>query len=185
MYDYYDIAYNDYLFMRGAERTRQYNNLCTQAQQIAEKLLKSVAILVIPPDNKQLINSHNLRLLYWEIRKTVPEFKVKSESELVALKDMYYDVRCPGENYFVATEEQYDESLQTVEDIIKQVNSFRRENGLLVKDFQHQSNLQEEAVEYLGEYLVEDFIRSVPDSLKTSDNLKELVDIYIKTLRGR
>lgn len=185
MYDYYDIAYNDYLFMRGAERTKQYNNLCTQAQQIAEKLLKSVAENVIPPDSKNLMNGHNLRLLYREIRKAVPEFKVKSESDLVALKDMYYDVRYPGENYFIATEDQYIESVETVEDIIQQVNLFRKANDLPVKDFQAPDSFEEEATAYLGDSLAEDFLRSVPSALKRPDNIKELVDIYIKTLKDK
>ncbi len=176
MSDYYEIAYNDYLYLKGSEYTAQYNNLCTGAQQVAEKLLKSVAERVLNPDSKELLNSHNLRLLYRKIREEVPDFKLRSEANLVVLKDMYFDVRYPGENYFTATEQDYQDCQATMEDIIQSVNRFRNNNHLPVHDFtMPKSTFRALAAQRVGEDFADILVSETPVSMQSEEYLDDAV----------
>ena len=40
--NYYDVAFNDYLYLSVSTNTKFYNQISSASQQVAEKLLKSV-----------------------------------------------------------------------------------------------------------------------------------------------
>ena len=54
--DYYDIAYNDLLYLEDDYYKTNYNPMVVQIQQVAEKMLKSVLVLV--STNETLFHSH-------------------------------------------------------------------------------------------------------------------------------
>ena len=64
---YYSIACNEFWYLRDAVSPVYCNPAAASAQQIAEKMLKSVAELVCTGIEK-LMTSHNLRALYDEIK---------------------------------------------------------------------------------------------------------------------
>lgn len=65
---YYSIACNEFWYLRDAVSPVYCNPAAASAQQIAEKMLNSVAELVCTGIEK-LMTSHNLRALYDEIKR--------------------------------------------------------------------------------------------------------------------
>lgn len=129
--DYYKIAHKDLLYMQAAmSNVPLYNQITVDTQQISEKLLKSVAELVCP-DTEKLMGSHNLKLIYNEIVKYEPEIRMDRKS-LAVLKDYYFEARYPGDNYIDVTEGECVDSLNTMYDVLKEVNKFRICHGLPV-----------------------------------------------------
>lgn len=82
--DYYDIAYNDLLYLEDDYYKTNYNPMVVQIQQVAEKMLKSVLVLV--STNETLFHSHNLRQIYDAIHELQSDF-VLDRMELAYLKD--------------------------------------------------------------------------------------------------
>lgn len=74
--DYYSIAVNDYQFLAAALHTRLYNQISVQCQQIAEKLLKSVAEEVCTVQVEDLLKSHNLKKICQSIHDELPSFQL-------------------------------------------------------------------------------------------------------------
>ena len=70
--DYYEIAYNNLLYLQATLHLPFYNDIVVLAQQIAEKMLKSVAERV-NMENLQMMRSPNLRALYDSVRVQYPE----------------------------------------------------------------------------------------------------------------
>lgn len=129
--DYYRIAHKDLLYMQAAMSVLPlYNQISVSAQQVTEKLLKSIAELVCP-DTEDIMGSHNLKMIYNEIVKYEPEIRMDRKS-LAALKDYYFEARYPGDNYIDVTEEECIDSLNTMYDVLKEVNKFRTRHGLPV-----------------------------------------------------
>lgn len=91
--DYYDVAINDLLYLQVTLNTPYYNNIAVNAQQVAEKMLKSVAERVCVGVEK-LMHTHNLRALYTEIHKIEPDF-ILDKGSLSMLKDLYFDAKYP------------------------------------------------------------------------------------------
>ena len=89
--DYYSIACENLKFLQSSIRLKEpfYNNFAVLAQQIAEFLLKSVSERVCIEIEK-LMQSHNLRALYQEIKKCDSMY-VLDKYKLSMLKDFYFD----------------------------------------------------------------------------------------------
>lgn len=126
--DYYVIACNDLLFLQNALNTKYYNQIAVYAQQVAEKMLKSVAERSCM-DIEKLMHSHNLRGLYTEIHKNDSSF-VLDKGELSILKDMYFDAKYPGDNYVEVDRETCQECLAIMYATVKMTNIFRRKHDL-------------------------------------------------------
>ena len=96
---YYSIACNEFWYLRDAVSPVYCNPAAASAQQIAEKMLKSVAELVCTGIEK-LMTSHNLRALYDEIKRVDTSLQLERK-DLALLKDYYYDARYPGDNFVI------------------------------------------------------------------------------------
>ena len=131
--DYYDIAYNDLKYLQATLHLPFYNNIAVNAQQIAEKMLKSVAERVCV-DVEKLLTTHNLRALYTEINKVDTNFSL-NKGDLSMLKDIYFDAQCPGDNFVTVDKKTCDECLSIMYDTIDEVNSARRHLGLDYHEF--------------------------------------------------
>lgn len=132
MNDYYEIAFNELLYLEYTLGTGFYNPISAQAQQIAEKMLKSVAERECVGIEK-LMKSHNLRALYTEIHKVDASFELNKD-KLSTLKDLYFDTRYPGDNYVEVDYETCADAISTMYAVIKEVNKKRESVGLPVHD---------------------------------------------------
>lgn len=132
--DYYSIASNDLKFLQAALNTNLYNQIAVQAQQITEKMLKSVAERVCVGIEKLLL-THNLRAIYQEINKVYPEF-ILDKGQLSILKDMYFDAKYPGDNYVSVDKNSCTECLEIMYDTIQKVSDLRAELGLPICEYQ-------------------------------------------------
>ena len=131
--DYYVIACNDLYYLQATLHLPYYNQIAIGAQQVAEKMIKSVAERTCVGIEK-LMGSHNLRALYTEIRKNEDDF-VLDKDKLSTLKDFYFDARYPGDNYVDVDEEDCEHCLTTMYDVVEAVNAFRQKHELPVCEF--------------------------------------------------
>ena len=122
--DYYEIAYNNLLYLQETLHLPFYNDIAVLAQQIAEKMLKSVAERV-SMENLQMMRSHNLRALYDSVRVQYAEPAI-DRGALSMLKDYYFDAKYPGENFVTVTKEECAECLNVMYDVIDYVHAVRK-----------------------------------------------------------
>ncbi len=132
--DYYKIAINDLQYLQATLHLPYYNQIVVGAQQIAEKMLKSIAERICVEPFK-LLTTHNLRALYTEIHKEDSEF-VLDKGALSMLKDFYYDAKYPGDNYVDVDEESCIECLEIMYSTIAMVNQKRTELGLEITELE-------------------------------------------------
>lgn len=125
--DYYDIAYNDLLYLEDDYYKTNYNPMVVQVQQIAEMMLKSVLVLV--NTNEALFFSNNLRQIYDAIHELQSDF-VLDRRELAYLKDFYFKANYPGDNFVVVSREECAKCLHIMYSVIIAVTEFRRKAGL-------------------------------------------------------
>lgn len=126
--DYYEIAINNLGYLQSALTTSYYNNIATDAQQVAEKMLKSVAERVCT-NAEPLLKTHNLRSIYDAIHSIEPSF-VLDRGKLSLLKDMYYDAKYPGDDFVTVSRDECNECLSIMYDVIAQVHSIRHKYAL-------------------------------------------------------
>ena len=125
--DYYAIAYNDLLYLECDYYKTNYNPMVVQMQQIAEKMLKSVLILI--STDETLFHSCDLRRIYNAIHKLQSDF-VLNQMELAYLKDFYFEARYPGDNFIVVSREDCITCLHIMYSVVIAVTEFRRKAGL-------------------------------------------------------
>lgn len=130
--DYYAIACEDVKYLQLTLSSPYYNQISVQAQQVAEKMLKSVAERTCT-DIEKLMISHNLRGLYDEISRNEPQFKL-DRGKLSMLKDFYFDAKYPGNNFVTVSKQECQECLDTMYDVIYQTNLFRKRHNLETLD---------------------------------------------------
>lgn len=126
--DYYSIACNDYKYLLRNLDSDFYNNMAVACQQICEKALKSILVYV-NPDIKSVINSHNLRQIYNAINidKEVINLDI---AKLSLLKDYYFEVRYPGDNFTNVSKEEFEMAYTTLIDVLNEVNRWRVQHNL-------------------------------------------------------
>lgn len=122
--DYYSIAVNDYQFLAAALHTGLYNQISVQCQQIAEKLLKSVAEEVCTVQVEDLLKSHNLKKICQGIHNELPSFQLDIR-DMSYLKDFYFDAKYPGENFAIVTKQECEQCLSIMYDVFDNVNRVR------------------------------------------------------------
>lgn len=132
--DYYDIAFNDYLYLSRSTDTKFYNQISSATQQVAEKLLKSV-LVEVKINAEDIFKSHNLNIIYREICSVYQSNKPLKVAELSLLKDMYFQARYPGEDFILVSEEECIYNLKILLDVIEYTNRFREEFGLNIESF--------------------------------------------------
>lgn len=122
--DYLKIAINDIQYLKGAKGCisiyANTNNLCTQTQQIVEKLFKHVLCLnnVDGKFDKEL-RTHSLSKLYESLLGLVGEDKDTLDYRLLnKLSDTYINGRYPGDSYTSYTEEDFNKFYSLLEDIL-------------------------------------------------------------------
>lgn len=124
--DYYSVACNELLFLEHGISSSVYNSIVVAAQQVAEKMLKSI-IEEMNVGTKELMRTFRLRKLYEAIRAVDPSFILDCE-QLINLEDYYLDARYPGENYVIVTEMECSEAVKTMYSIVTAVNAWRGEH---------------------------------------------------------
>ncbi len=126
--EYYSIALGDLEYLQATLHLPYYNNIAIAAQQVAEKMLKSVVELS-SVNCESLLRSHNLRALYDEAFK---QFSVSpvNRGDLSMLKDYYFDAKYPGDNFVNVTEAECEQCLTTMYDVIEFVHAARNKLGL-------------------------------------------------------
>lgn len=155
-----------------------YNNVCACAQQVAEKLLKSVVELAVDDMPPNLLNTRNLRVLYDNIKRKVPNFTL-DRSKISLLKDMYFDTRYPGDNFITATKEDSEECLEIMYGVITEVNKFRENAGEYVLDFEiPKSDFRTELAKALSERCVDECIAAIPNAMQKVEYIEEIIDLY-------
>lgn len=125
---YYSIACNEFYYLRDSVSDKYCNPSAAQAQQVAEKMLKSVAELVCVGIEKLML-SHNLRALYDAIHREEPEF-VLDRNALSTLKDYYFDARYPGDNFVVVNCEELREALDIMVSVVNAVENWRMAHSM-------------------------------------------------------
>lgn len=122
--DYLKIAINDIQYLIGAKGCMgmyaNTNNLCTQIQQIVEKLFKHVLCLnnLDGKFDKEL-RTHSLSKLYEALLKLAGEDKDTLDYRLLSkLSDTYISGRYPGDNYISYTEEDFNKFYSLLENIL-------------------------------------------------------------------
>lgn len=128
---YYEIALSNLEFLEASLCDKHYNDLGPMAEQIAEKMLKSVLILEVTEPIATL-QSHNLKNIYIKIQDAGVDLGL-NKKDLSSLKDVYFDARYPGENYIDVDYDDCVEHIKTMYDVIQAVNSYRSTRGLFVK----------------------------------------------------
>lgn len=135
--DYYKIACSDLQYMQATLHLPFYNQIVIHAQQITEKMLKSIVERVCV-DPFKLLATHNLRALYLEIHQEDPNF-ILNKGELSLLKDFYYDAKYPGDNYVDVDYGSCSECLEIMYDTIQMVNQKRLELGLEIMEVERKT----------------------------------------------
>ena len=136
--NYYAIAIDDIYFIQDILFQPRYNQAVTQIQQAAEKLLKSVAELVVVEQVEETLKTHNLSKIYRDINDSLPEeLQLKlNNRDLNNLRNFYFDAKYPGENFITADIEDANEALDTMYDVLEEVNVFREKRDLPVSTFE-------------------------------------------------
>ena len=129
--DYYSIACDDYKYLLRNLDSDFYNNMAVACQQICEKALKSI-LICINPDAKTIINSHNLRLIYNAINEEKAVINLDI-TKLSLLKDYYFDVRYPGDNFINVSKGEFEIAYLTLIDVLNEVNKWRVKHNLEVE----------------------------------------------------
>lgn len=125
---YYSIGCNEFYYLRDSVNEKYCNPAAVQAQQVAEKMLKSVAESVCTGIEK-LMSSHNLRALYDAIHREEPGF-ILDRNALSMLKDYYFDAKYPGDNYVDVTVSELREALKVMLSVVEAVEQWRVNHGL-------------------------------------------------------
>ena len=126
--DFYSIAYNELLYLQFTLSQNNYNPIAVHAQQVAEKLLKSVINVVLVDDSKST-KTHNLRKLN-DILKDSNVDLFLDDLELSYLTDFYFDAGYPGDDFVIVDKSKCNKCLDIMYKVVKSVNKFRNENGL-------------------------------------------------------
>lgn len=126
--DYYYIALEDLQYLQATLHLPYYNNIAVATQQVAEKMLKSVAERV-SVDCRHLMRSHNLRALYDLVYNEYPVLPV-NRGDLSMLKDYYFDAKYPGDSFVNVTEAECSQCLNTMYEVIDYTNAVRKQLGL-------------------------------------------------------
>lgn len=126
--DYYSIACNDYKFLSSNLDSDFYNNMAVLCQQICEKALKSI-LICINPDAKTVLNSHNLRQIYFAINEDEEVINLDI-AKLSLLKDYYFEVRYPGDNFTNVSKEEFEMAYSILIDVLNEVNKWRIKHSL-------------------------------------------------------
>ena len=135
--DYYCIAMNDLKYLEVTLNTNFYNNISVGAQQVSEKMLKSVLEQVAPATDLEVdraLKSHNLRAIYDKIQEFDTTI-VLDRKELSMLKDYYFDAKYPGDNFVTVTKAECNDNLKIMYNVIEQVNKFRKSNNLEILEY--------------------------------------------------
>ena len=127
--NYLDIANNDYLFLfNDIRRTSNNNNNCAViAQQICEKLLKSILVKVNA--DAVILRSHNLKRICDTIKDEI-EIERESYLYLSTLSDFYFDARYPGDDFILVSDEDIEMSFKVTHELHSVVNSWHRNKNL-------------------------------------------------------
>ena len=128
---YYEIALDNLEFLESSLCDSHYNDLGPLAEQVAEKMLKSVLTLEVV-DVTSILQSHNLKNIYTKIQEAGVDLNL-CKKDLSMLKDVYFDARYPGENYIDVNQEDCADYVRIMYDVVSAVNVYRASRALPFK----------------------------------------------------
>lgn len=131
--DFYAIACEDLKYLQATLHLPYYNQIAVQSQQVAEKMIKSVAERSCTGIEK-LMHTHNLRALYDAIHVVEPDYCL-NRGLLSMLKDFYFDAKYPGDNFVNVSRQDCQDCLDVMYDVVEQTKKFRVCYGLDYADF--------------------------------------------------
>ncbi len=122
---YYDMAENDYEFLKeDYENGRVGNIICYSAQNICERYLKHIIdVYCTQEDTTTALRTHNIRVLRSFIQTRFADFKC-DWNKVLLVNGYYYDARYPGEDALIATREDVDICWQAVEETRNAVKTY-------------------------------------------------------------
>ena len=132
--NYYSIACDDIKCMQNSMHLNGYNQIVVLCQQIAEKMLKSVAENVLINDAEDALRTHSLKKIYYMLNQQNPVLHL-SVKDLAFLTDFYFDAKYPGDDFINVTKEMCNECLAVTKRVVAEVNKFRKENGKHIEPF--------------------------------------------------
>lgn len=133
--NYYAIACCNVYSLYYLIESNFYNDITVQAQQVTEKMLKSVAERVCT-DIEDALRSYNLRILYDAIHSVIPTFNL-DRGRLSIMKDLYFEAKYPGTNFVLVSRTDCEKCLELMYDCIEEVNKVRKSLDLPVKQIKH------------------------------------------------
>lgn len=126
MSDYFDIAEKDYEYLIKISGTSDYcNPEVIQCQQVSEKYLKSLVEYVCPESER--LRTHSLKVLNNTLLENSVDLLL-SKRDLSYLGDMYFDARCPGDNYTDVSKDDLSVCLDIMNTIRDKVIEWRSAN---------------------------------------------------------
>lgn len=128
--DYYELACYNLHSLHYLMKSNFYNDIVIYAQQVTEKMLKSVVERVCT-NAESLLRSCNLRLLFDEIKLVIPTFDL-DRGQLSILKDLYFEANYPGDDFVLVNREECERCLELMYDCIDEVNEVRKSLGLSI-----------------------------------------------------
>lgn len=122
---YYLLAKNDYLFLQSAKKSKLYNNIAVQSQQIVEKYLKHLVytFCIDNPESLRALKSHSLVKLNSILLESGIDLGI-SRGDLAILKDYYYDAKYPGDNFIMVSKVDAEHALDVVEEVKEKVEKY-------------------------------------------------------------
>ena len=122
MNKYFEIAEQDYLFLKEIRNSRFYNNVAIHCQQVSEKLLKAIISDTLP-DKDCMIRTHNLKRLYDCVKGNI-QLEHDSELFLGSFSDFYTDSGYPGPDFVQVTKEDLYLCLKITDELYSEVSNW-------------------------------------------------------------
>ena len=132
--NYYALAKNDYLYLKGKSDLELYNNTAVQAQQVVEKYLKHLVDVFcfdhLEADNS--LKTHNLVKLNKVLIESGIDL-VLDKGKISILKDYYFGAKYPGDNFIWVSKDEADECIELAYEVKEKVENFLTQNSYCYK----------------------------------------------------
>lgn len=117
---YLDFAIDESLYLNDAySKGLRYNAMVSQAQRACECYLKHIISKSLCLDNSILL-SHNLRSLYDYLESVGVGVDLKTaRNDIMCLNNFYTHTRYPGKDAFMASSEDIDIAVKSLNNIVK------------------------------------------------------------------
>ena len=114
--NYIEIANNDLQFYRESmERCTRNAAIIVQGQQVVEKFLKGILDILQVDKHSPIYRTHSIKALVAELSKHVSDWDY---TEIKKADGYYFNVRYPGDDFFVPIEADYMDMQSAVDNCV-------------------------------------------------------------------